>query len=199
MIDTNVHTQLEQARLETARAIVAYQGHRIDEVDRHLASAIATLATISHALKTSNSWELPTELAWHRGQDGTWWIIDPNSDDTLRLVNDCHRGPLLDRPDAALLTDLLHRRNAAERRRPNAVVTSTTPRDWNIELAVLGHWHWSPPTRLHGWWAVPTNPHSAFDVVPLRDVTTLWEKRAREAHPIVAKLVDERDAAERGR
>lgn len=190
MIDTNVHTQLEQARLETARAIVAYQGHRIDEVDRHLASAIAMLATISHALKTSNPWELPTDLAWHRGQDGTWWIIDPNSDDTLRLVNGCHRGPLLDRPDADHLADLLHRRNAAEPRRP---------RDWDTALAVLGHWRWAPPTRLHGWWAVPTNPHSAFDVVPLREVTTLWAERAREVHPEVAKLVDERDAVERGR
>ncbi|MBK8241659.1 MAG: hypothetical protein IPK74_39630 [Deltaproteobacteria bacterium] len=87
----------------------------------------------------------------------------------------------------------------------SAVASAVAPRpklstrDWNTELAVLGHWHWSPPTRLHGWWAMPTNPHSAFDVVPLRDVTTLWAKRAREAHPEVAKLVDERDDVERGR
>ncbi len=199
MIDTNVHTQLEQARLETARAIVAYHGHRIDEVDRHLASAIAMLATISHALKTSNPWELPTDLAWHRGQDGTWWIIDPNSDDTLRLVNDCHRGPLLDRPDAAHLTDLLHRRNAAEPRRRNAVVTSTTPRDWNTELAAIdeGSWDWSAPTEFCGWWAVQRGRGVA--VAPIRDVTCRGEKSTRELHHHVAKLVDERDDVERGR
>lgn len=72
-------------------------------------------------------------------------------------------------------------------------------RDWNTELAVLGEWRWVPPTRLHGWWAVATRPNSAFDIVPLRDVTTEWAKRSREVHPEVAKLVDERDEAERGR
>lgn len=87
----------------------------------------------------------------------------------------------------------------------SAVASAVAPRpklstrDWNTELAVLGHWHWSPPTRLHGWWAMPTKPNPAFDVLPLRDATTEWAKHAREAHPIVAKLVDERDDVERGR
>lgn len=46
----------------------------------------------------------------------------------------------------------------------SAVASAVAPRpklstrDWNTELAVLGHWHWSPPTRLHGWWAMTPRP-----------------------------------------
>lgn len=180
------------AHLERARELLRHEEQtfeRVKSASCHLRAALVCMQAADEE-SPADPWELPTDLAWHRGQDGTWWIIDPNSDDTLRLVNGCHRGPLLDRPDADHLADLLHRRNAAEPRRP---------RDWDTALAVLGHWRWAPPTRLHGWWAVPTNPHSAFDVVPLREVTTLWAERAREVHPEVAKLVDERDAVERGR
>lgn len=87
----------------------------------------------------------------------------------------------------------------------SAVATRPKPstRDWAAELAAIedGSWVWEAPTKSAGWWAVRRiHRHSpSLDIVPLRDVTNQWEKDCRNVFREVAKLVDERDAVERGR